>query len=133
MRFRRPRTKYAIGTAPRELMNVTATAHLTFEPRTSLAGRRARSTRAALLSTPSMVPATTISRRVRGERSLHFFFLLTIRTLTAVRVSAGEARGSQHVDSHATSKPHRTRTRTYLKGPPLQLRLGTGSDPNAVA
>ena len=64
-------------------MNVTAAAHLTFEPRTSLAGRRARSIRAATLSAPSMALAKTISRRVRGERSFHFF-LLTIGSLTGL-------------------------------------------------
>jgi len=78
---RRPYAKYATGTAPAELVSITATAHLTFEPRTSLAGRRARSTRAAALSTPSTAPTRTISLRARGDRSLHLF-LPTTSTLT---------------------------------------------------
>ena len=78
---RRPYAKYANGTAPAELVSITATAHLTFEPRTSLAGRRARSTRAATLSTPSTAPTRTISLRARGDRSLHLF-LPTTSTLT---------------------------------------------------
>src|SRR5689334_14734944 len=54
-------------------MRVTATPHLTSDPRTSPAGRRARSIRAAIFSTPSTTLATTTSRRVRGESSLHVF------------------------------------------------------------
>jgi hypothetical protein len=69
---RRPHTKYAIGTAPSELINDTAAAHFAFEPRTSFDGRRARSTKAAILSAPSIALATTINRRVRGSRSSHF-------------------------------------------------------------
>src|SRR5262249_8178138 len=69
---RRPHTKYAIGTAPSELINDTAAAHFAFEPRTSFDGRRARSIKAAILSAPSIALVTTVSRRVRGSRSSHF-------------------------------------------------------------
>jgi hypothetical protein len=58
-------------------MTVTAAAHLAFEPRTSLEGRRARSIRAAILSAPSMTQAPTIRRRVRGPSSSHFLLALT--------------------------------------------------------
>jgi hypothetical protein len=79
----RPQAKYAIGTAPKELTNVTAVAQPVFEPRTSLEGRRARSIRAATLSTPSRAPATTIRRRVRGSSSLHFLLTTTAPCIAA--------------------------------------------------
>src|SRR3954468_1399829 len=60
-----------MGTAPSELTSAIATAHFAFEPRTSSAGRRTRSIRATTFRTPSITPATTISRRPRGERSFH--------------------------------------------------------------
>src|SRR5450759_225652 len=50
-----------------------AIAHRAFEPRTSAEGRRPRSIRAAILSTPSKAPLATISRRTRGSSSLHLF------------------------------------------------------------
>ena len=77
--LRRPHAKYAIGTAPNALINDTAAAHPAFEPRTSAEGRRERSTSAAILSAPSIALAVTISLRVRGSSSFHFFLALTPR------------------------------------------------------
>src|SRR5450759_1830428 len=70
------------GTAPAELISVMAAAHRAFEPRTSDEGRRPRSIRAAILSTPSKAPLTTTSRRTRGPSSFHLF--LATRTPCAV-------------------------------------------------
>lgn len=66
-----------MGTAPRELTSERDTAHAPFEPRTALAGRRARSISAANLSTPSMAVEAITKRRVRGESSLHFVLAVT--------------------------------------------------------
>ena len=112
--LRRPQAKYAIGTTPSELISVTAAAHLALEPRTSLAGRRTRSIRAATLSRPSMRLAKTISRRVRGERSFHFF-LFTTSTLTGMFVACPHCdRGGEAERRH----PGRGRRREW----PRRLR-----------
>jgi hypothetical protein len=68
---RRPKTKYETGTTPAELTTVTTVAHSHFGPRTWLAGRRLRSTSAAILRTPSATAALTSNLRVRSPRSLH--------------------------------------------------------------
>jgi len=63
-----------MGTAPTELMKVMASAQRDLGPRMSFAGLRARSTRAASLSTPSQAPAARISRWFRELRSFHFIW-----------------------------------------------------------
>ena len=68
---------------PTELISTSATAHRAFDPRTSVFGRRARSTKAAILSTPSTAPVTTMSRRFRWLNSLHLV-PATLRILAPV-------------------------------------------------
>jgi hypothetical protein len=92
----RPRTKYAIGTTPKELMSAIATAQPGFEPRTSSAGRRARSMSAAIFNTPSNVPPMMINLRVRGLRSIHFFLAIPKAcTFCRVRLSVAEVAWSR--------------------------------------
>jgi hypothetical protein len=68
---RRPKMKYAIGTAPAELTTVTTVAHIHFGPRIWLAGRRLMSISAASLRMPSATAVMVSSLRVRWLRSLH--------------------------------------------------------------
>jgi hypothetical protein len=58
----RPAAKYANGTKPTELISTTAVAQRAFEPRTSSAGRRARSMSAATFNTASNPAPIMISR-----------------------------------------------------------------------
>jgi hypothetical protein len=82
---RRPKTKYETGTTPAELTTVTTVAHSHFGPRTWLAGRRLRSTSAAILRTPSATAALTSNLRVRSPRSLHCF-LAAMTSLHTARI-----------------------------------------------
>ena len=69
---RRPKTKYASGAPPKELTTATTAAHIHFESRIWLAGRRLMSMSAAVLRMPSATAAAMISLRLRVLRSLHF-------------------------------------------------------------
>jgi hypothetical protein len=82
---RRPKTKYETGTTPAELTTVTTVAHSHFGPRTWLAGRRLRSTSAAILRMPSATAALTSNLRVRSPRSLHCF-LAAMTSLHTARI-----------------------------------------------
>src|SRR5215469_9877765 len=68
---RRPKTKYEIGTIPRELTTATTGTHSHFGPRIWSAGRRLMSMRAAPLRMLSATAVTMISLRVPSLRSLH--------------------------------------------------------------
>src|ERR1035437_5740575 len=95
-----------MGTAPTELINVTASAHRTFDPRTSLAGRRARSMRAATLSTPSNTPPAMISRRGGGLSSFHFFLATTTASAGPIPVTSPRRRSSGQAVKLASSLPY---------------------------
>ena len=67
---RRPKAKYASGATP-AVPGTRAAAHIHFEPRTWLAGRRLRSMTTAILRLASAIPATMINLLLRLLRSLH--------------------------------------------------------------
>src|SRR5664279_3543627 len=79
-----PKAKYESGTTPKELTITTAAAHIHFEPRIWLAGRRLMSMTAAVLRPASATAATMISLRLRLLRSLHC--RLAVMTFSAYHV-----------------------------------------------
>src|SRR5664280_2468936 len=113
------------GTAPAELISVMAAAHRAFEPRTSDEGRRPRSIRAAILSTPSKAPLTTTSRRTRGPSSFHLF--LATRTPCAVisPAASGPARDPAR-DPFADDSVGQAGGRGVQRGHPLVAHAAGG-------
>ena len=116
-----------MGTAPAEFASEIAAAHRAFEPRTSAGDLRPRSNRAAILSTASMTPVMTISRRTRGARSFHVFVAISPscsagspcdqqdeETPTTVLRPFGHARGPG-----CDVRPSGRRTRTGYSNPLL--------------
>jgi hypothetical protein len=91
---RHPKTKYASGAPPKELTTSTTRAHIHFEPRIWLAGRRLISMSAAVLRMPSAADAVMISLRLRVLRSLH---------LRAAMTPLAYMPGNPY-DPHATSR-----------------------------
>jgi hypothetical protein len=102
---RRPKAKYETGTTPAELTTVTTVAHSHFGPRTWLAGRRLRSTSAAILRMPSATAAPTSNLRVRSPRSLHCV-LAAMTSLPGKDPDAVHAtRSSRHLPCDAPPRP----------------------------
>jgi hypothetical protein len=108
-----PKAKYESGTTPKELTITTAAAHIHFEPRIWLAGRRLMSMTAAVLRPASATAATMISLRLRLLRSLHC-------RLAAMTFSAYHAELPDRLHLTSVRQPH------YLAMVPRRGRCHTG-------